>query len=280
MSAFTAAAIQMTSGDDIAANIAQATPLVAEAVAQGARFVALPENAFFMRREGTVTTADVPMAQHAGLRWARAAARAHGIWLLVGSIRAREEGMDRPYNRQVLVAPDGAIAATYDKLHLFDVNLPDGSSYQESSQAAAGHAPSLVHTPLCALGMSICYDLRFPYLYRTLAMAGAELLAVPSAFTRPTGAAHWHVLLRARAIENACYVIAPAQAGVHPGGRETYGHSLIVSPWGEVIAEAKTAAPEVVLATIDPAQVAAMRQQIPVLQHHRSMDAINIVDAR
>lgn len=265
---FFAAAIQMTSGDDVAANIAQAEPLVAEAVKQGASFVALPENAFYMRREGTAAAGDVPMRQHAGIQWAQSAAKRHGIHLLVGSIRALEAG-DKPFNRSVLIAPDGAIAATYDKLHLFDVTLPNGHSYTESSQALPGERSTVAKTDLATMGLSICYDLRFPQLYRSMALAGAQLLTVPSAFTRPTGQAHWHVLLRARAIENGCYVIAPAQAGTHPGGRETYGHTLIVDPWGVVVAEAQGDAPQVVMAQLDLAKVAQVRTQIPVLTHHR-----------
>lgn len=265
---FVAAAIQMTSGDDVAANIAQAEPLVAEAAQKGAGFVALPENAFYMRREGTAAAGDVPMHQHAGIQWAQRAAKHHGLHLLIGSIRALEAG-DKPFNRSVLIAPDGAIAATYDKLHLFDVTLPDGHSYTESSQALPGERSTIAKTGLATMGLSICYDLRFPQLYRSMALAGAEILTVPSAFTRPTGQAHWHVLLRARAIENGCYVIAPAQAGTHPGGRETYGHSLIVDPWGTILAEAQCDAPQVVLAEIDLRKVAQVRTQIPVLTHHR-----------
>ena len=268
---FTAAAIQMTSGDDISANIAQLTPLLDEAVARGARFVATPENTFYMRREGTAAMGDVPMLQHAGVQWAMAAAKARSIWLLIGSIRAREVGMDSPFNRSILIAPTGEIAAAYDKMHLFDVTLPDGTSYRESSQAVAGKKMVVAPVGDAILGMSICYDLRFPNLYRQMALAGADMLAVPSAFTRPTGAAHWHVLLRARAIENACYVIAPAQCGTHPGGRETYGHSVIFDPWGKLLAEASSDTPQVIYAEIDPARVAEVRAQIPVLAHHKTI---------
>ena len=267
---FLAAAIQMTSGDYVAANIAQAQLLVAQAAAQGAAFVALPENAFYMRREGMAKAGDASMQAHAGIVWAKQAAKQHGIHLLIGSIRALESG-DKPFNRSVLIAPTGEIAATYDKLHLFDVNLPDGHSYAESSQALPGAAPALVRTALGTFGLSICYDLRFAPMYRAMALAGAEILTVPSAFTRPTGQAHWHILLRARAIENACYVIAPAQAGTHPGGRETYGHTLIVDPWGTIIAEAEGGAPQVVMAHIDLAKLQQVRAQIPVLQHHREL---------
>lgn len=271
MQKFTAAAIQMTSGDDIATNIAALEPLLAEAVEAGATLVTTPENVFYMRREGTVRVPDVPMAKHEGVHWARAAAKQHMVWLLIGSLRAQEAGMDKPYNRSILIAPSGEIAATYDKVHLFDVTLPDGHSYLESGQAMPGAHAAVARMGLATLGMSVCYDLRFPYLYQALSRQGADILTVPSAFTRPTGAAHWHTLLRARAIENGCYVIAPAQCGVHPGGRETYGHSLIIDPWGEVVAEAGDA-PEVITAVIDPARVAEVRTQIPVLQHRRELD--------
>lgn len=264
------AAIQMTSGDVIADNIAQAAPLVTQAAHRGARLIALPENAFYMRREGTAAE-DYPMLEHPGIQWACDAAREHATWLLIGSIRAREPEQEKPFNRSVLIAPDGNIAATYDKIHLFDVDLPNGHRYQESSQALAGKEWVMHRAAPLPLGLSICYDLRFPQLYRTLALAGAQLLAVPSAFTRPTGEAHWHVLLRARAIENACYVIAPAQGGIHPGGRETYGHSLIIDPWGEVLAEAQSDGPELVMATLDPERVSAIRQQLPVLEHHKPL---------
>ncbi len=270
MQKFTAAAIQMTSGDDIATNIAQLDPLLAEAVQGGAQLIATPENAFYMRREGTAV-GDVTMDEHGGLNWARTAAKQHGVWVLIGSLRALEAGADKPFNRSILLAPTGEIAAIYDKMHLFDVTLANGQSYRESSQAMAGASLQLAKTELVNIGLSICYDLRFPNPYRRLALAGAELLAVPSAFTRPTGAAHWHTLLRARAIENACYVIAPAQCGTHPGGRETYGHSLIIDPWGEIIAEAARDVPQVIFASIDPARVAEVRAQIPVLDHHRDI---------
>lgn len=278
MSKFFAAAIQMNSSDDLAENIAAATGLVAQAVQQGASFVALPENAFYMRREGTMAAQADSMETHAGVLWAQEAARAYNIWLLIGSIRASLAGVEQPVNRSVLIAPDGRIAAHYDKLHLFDVTLPNGHEYRESSQVSAGGAPVLARTGFATVGLSICYDLRFPGLYRTMALAGADLLVVPAAFTRPTGEAHWHVLLRARAIENACYVIAPAQAGLHAGGRETYGHTLIIDPWGTVVAEAQGDAPQVVLAEIDPAKVAQVRAQVPVLTHHRSWGELQTME--
>ena len=179
--------------------------------------------------------------------------------------------METPFNRSVLIGPDGHVVASYDKLHLFDVTLPNGHRYEESAQAVAGANPVLARLPFAALGLTICYDLRFPQLYRDLALAGAELLLVPSAFTRPTGEAHWHTLLAARAIENAAFVVAPAQCGVHPGGRETYGHSIILDPWGKVLAEADGEHPGVITAVIDTARVAEVRAQLPVLAHHRAL---------
>jgi predicted amidohydrolase len=252
--------------DDVAANIAALSPLLAQAVAQGATFVATPENVFYMRREGTVRVPDAAMEDHAGVVWARAAAKQHGVWLLIGSVRAREAN-GVVFNRSILISPAGEIAATYDKIHLFDVTLPDGTVYAESSQAAAGNKAVTAVMDDAVLGMSICYDVRFPYLYQALALQGATLLAVPAAFTRPTGAAHWHTLLRARAIENACYVVAPAQCGVHAGGRETYGHSVMIDPWGEIMVEAVGDVPQVIMAVIDPDRVAQVRAQIPVHQH-------------
>lgn len=277
MSRFIIACAQMTSSDVIADNIAQANPLVAQAAAQGATLVALPENAFFMRRESAGPVPDVAMQAHAGVQWAQQAARDHGIWLLIGSIRAVPPEGGQARNRSIVIDPRGRIAAHYDKLHLFDVTLPNGDSYRESAQAAAGERPVLVRTKLATFGLTICYNVRFATLYRELALAGAEILAVPAAFTRPTGAAHWEILLRARAIENACYVIAPAQVGSHPGGRETYGHSLIIDPWGAVLAEGNGDGPQVIAAEIDLAYVRQVRAQLPVLQHHRQWPGCTVV---
>jgi predicted amidohydrolase len=277
MTKFIAAAIQMTSGDDIDANIVAAQALIGEAAALGASFIALPENAFYLRREGTVAHPDKPMAEHAGVRAMQELAKAQQVWILIGSIRAKEAGMDKPFNRSLLIGDDGRIAATYDKLHLFDVTLPGGQRYEESAQAVEGAGPVLVRAPFAKLGMSVCYDLRFPSLYRSLALAGAEILLVPSAFTRPTGEAHWRTLLTARAIENAAFVIAPAQCGTHPGGRETYGHSMIIDPWGKVLAEADGTHPGVIAVEIDLARVAEVRAQIPVLAHHRALGDVTIL---
>lgn len=273
MSQITIAAVQLTSSDDLYANIAAVDAAVRDASARGASLICLPENCFYMRREGTAALADVPMHAHPGVQAMQALAAEIRAWIAIGSIRALEEGHSKPFNRSVLVAPDGAIAAHYDKLHLFDVELGNGHNYRESAQAEAGGSPLLVRTPMAVLGLSICYDVRFASLYQALAQAGAEILLVPSAFTRPTGSAHWHTLLRARAIENACYVVAAAQCGTHPGGRETFGHSLIIDPWGEILSEAGDT-PAVITATFDAARIKQVRAQIPVLAHRRTLGAV------
>ncbi len=279
MSPYLAAAVQMTSTDDVAANIAAAETLVTQAVEQGAQLIALPENAFYFRREGTAMHPDGPMLAHPGVQAMQQLAKRHGVWILIGSIRAREGGMDKPFNRAVLIADSGEVAAVYDKLHLFDVTFASGHRYAESSQAVAGEEPVVAATPLGHIGLSICYDIRFPALYRAMALAGAEILTVPAAFTRQTGEAHWRALLIARAIENGAYVIAPGQCGEHPGGRETYGHSLIIGPWGEVLAEADATTPGVITARIDPARAAEIRAQLPVLTHHRDLPPVRVVSA-
>jgi deaminated glutathione amidase len=267
------AAIQLSSTDSIAENIAQTTPLLEEAVSSGAQLIATPENTFLMRHEGMeAPVADGPTALHAGVRFIQEFAKTRSVWVLIGSIRAREAGMEKPFNRSVLVNPKGEITATYDKIHLFDVTLAGGKAYRESAQLAAGGRAVVTPVEGWQLGLSICYDLRFPALYQTLSAQGATLLAVPSAFTRPTGKAHWHTLLKARAIENAAYVIAPAQSGAHPGGRETFGHSLIIDPWGVVVAEAQGDGPQVLMAEIDAARVSDVRAQIPVIAHRRVVE--------
>jgi predicted amidohydrolase len=189
------------------------------------------------------------------------------IWLLVGSLAIKVSDK-KTANRSFLIGPDGRIAARYDKIHLFDVNLPSGETYRESNTVAAGNDAVVANLPWARIGLSVCYDLRFPQLYRTLAKAGAEILTVPSAFTETTGKAHWHVLVRARAIENACFVMAPAQGGEHSNGRRTYGHSLIVGPWGEIIAEGDTE-PGIVAAEIDLGEIGAARSRVPALSHDR-----------
>jgi len=214
-------------------------------------------------------------ANHPVLAALREVARETGVWLLIGSLAvdiSREpgpaEGERRLANRSYLVDPSGAVVAHYDKIHMFDVDLAGGESYRESNAFRPGGRTVLAETPWGVLGMTVCYDLRFPHLYRALAQAGADFLAIPSAFTVPTGKAHWHVLMRARAIENGCFVFAPAQWGEHAEGRRTYGHSLIVDPWGEVLADAGEGV-GIVSARIDVAAIAKARRMVPSLQHDR-----------
>lgn len=265
------ACIQSNSGSDVAANIAALKPLVERAAQTNATLVALPENTFRMEAPGE--RGPYPSEEnHEGVTAASRWAQAFGIWLLVGSAAVLPTpDASLPVNRSLLFNPQGEVAARYDKLHLFDVTLSSGERYAESAKFTRGEKPTLAVTPFGGLGMTICYDVRFPALYRTLAKAGAAILAVPSAFTHATGSAHWHVLLRARAIENGCFVIAPAQAGMHPGGRRTFGHSLIVNPWGEVLAEGSESEPGVIAAELDLSEVERARGQIPSLKHGDNM---------
>ena len=263
MTPFLAAAIQTNSSDAIDENIAAIAAMAEDAARKGARLIALPENAFLMRREGVAAPAH-RTELHPGVQWARTFCEAHTLWMHIGSIRASVAGSDKPTNRSVLIDANGQIAATYDKIHLFDVTLPDGTVYAESSQVVAGVEPVVARTTLGMMGMSVCFDVRFAAHYTALRNGGAQILMVPSAFTRLTGKAHWEPLLRARAIENQAYVIAAAQCGEHPGGRETYGHSMMIDPWGEVLAEAG-ARPEVIYAEIDMARVAEVRARMPLV---------------
>lgn len=198
----------------------------------------------------------------------RDAAAQFGVWLLIGSALVRRDD-GRAANRSLLVGQDGAVVAQYDKVHLFDVDLPTGERLRESEAYVPGEQAVVASTPFAALGLTVCYDVRFPHLYRDLAKAGAEVITVPAAFTRPTGEAHWAVLLRARAIEAAAFVIAPAQGGTHEDGRGTWGRSLIVDPWGRVLAEAAGDAPGVIYADLDLAEVARVRAAVPALRHDR-----------
>lgn len=268
-----AACIQMTSGDDMSRNIATASRHIRDAAKAGAGFVALPENVALMTpsREALFASACAP-EEHPALRAFRELAAECNIWLLAGSIAVPSPLPDRLCNRSYLLNNKGEIATYYDKIHLFDVVLGE-ESHQESARFAPGSTAVTAPTPFGMIGLTICYDVRFPHLYRHLSKAGATLLTVPSAFTYITGSAHWHVLLRARAIETGSYVLAPAQAGVHPGGRHTYGHTLIVNPWGEVLADAGEAQEGFVLVEIDPAQAADARKKLPALTHDRDFTA-------
>ena len=277
MSAFTAACIQFTSARDYEPNIRVVSDLVRRARDSGADFVMTPENTGLTEPVGRLRREKArDEANHPVLAALREAARETEAWLLIGSLAvdlSREpgpiDGETRLANRSYLVDPRGAIVASYDKIHMFDVDLAGGESYRESNAFRPGGRAVLAETPWGFLGMTVCYDLRFPHLYRALAKAGADFLAIPSAFTVPTGKAHWHVLLRARAIENGCFVFAPAQWGEHAEGRRTYGHSLIVDPWGEVLADAGEGVGSV-SARIDVAAIAKARRMVPSLGHDRA----------
>ncbi len=262
------AVVQNCAGEEMARNLAGCEELTRAAAAAGAGFVALPENCtqIMPSDEAMLEVAHTEESHPAISRFSALAAEL-GIWLLVGSLTIRR-GDGRLDNRSHLFDAGGRLVATYNKIHLFDVEVGDGQSYHESRTVAHGERAVVADTPLGRLGLSICYDLRFPLLYRALARAGATVLAVPAAFTRTTGQAHWEVLLRARAIENGCYVIAPDQCGRRPWGRETWGHSLIVDPWGEVLADAG-GEPGFVCAEIDPKRVEQVRAGIPSLRHDR-----------
>lgn len=266
---FKAACVQVSASDDMAANIEVACGLIAEARAAGADFIALPENVSFIGASPTAgRERALPEGEHPALAAFQQQARKTGAWILGGSLGIRTAD-SRASNRSFLIDPAGNVTAKYSKIHMFDVDLPSGETYRESANFVPGERAVTVHTPWGRLGMTICYDMRFAQLYRDLAQAGAELITVPSAFTRTTGQAHWHILLRARAIETGAYIIAPAQCGEHAGGRQTYGHSLIVDPWGEVLADAG-AEPGFVVADIDMARVAEVRAMVPSLRHDRN----------
>jgi deaminated glutathione amidase len=262
------ACIQTNSARDMAANLETVPPLVRAARDAGAAFVLLPENVSMMEPDTALWREKaLPEEGHPALASFRALARETGVWLLIGSLAIRLAG-DKVANRSILLDSEGGIVARYDKIHLFDVDLGGGESYRESATVAPGDRAVVADTPWGRLGMSVCYDLRFAHLYRSLAKAGADFLSIPAAFTRTTGRAHWHVLQRARAIETGCYVFAPAQCGVHAMGRETFGHALIVDPWGAVVAEAGEDV-GFIIATIDRAAVVEARSKIPALSHDR-----------
>lgn len=260
------ALVQCTSSANIEANIAMLSPMIAHAARQGAQLVATPENSFYMETSGVKLPA-YTQDNHPGLLAAQEWARTHNIWILVGSIFCAA-GADKSYNRSLLIDPKGKVSAAYDKIHLFDVEVGDGQIYRESARIAPGNKVIITMLPECMLGMTVCYDVRFPHLYRNLAKQGAQLIAVPAAFTQITGEAHWHILLRARAIENGCFIIAPAQTGEHAGGRRTYGHSLVVDPWGTIIADGGTE-PGVTVVDIDLSEVEKVRKKLPSLEHDR-----------
>ncbi len=271
MTSVVAACVQMNAGPDVTANLGQAARLIREARREGASLICTPENTGRILADRVRAVAEAPAERdHPALPFFADLARETGAWLLIGSIAVRVSP-ERCGNRSLLFDPGGRLVARYDKIHMFDVELANGEHYRESERMQPGGAAVLAETPWGGLGMTICYDLRFPLLYRALAQAGADYLAIPSAFTRPTGVAHWETLLRARAIECGAYVLAPAQCGIHDGGRGTWGHSMIVSPWGEVIAAAAEE-PGTILATLDREKVREARRMIPALGHDRPFE--------
>jgi predicted amidohydrolase len=265
--------IQMRSGRTPQANLDAAAKLIGEAKSAGADYVQTPEmtNIMEVSRE-KLFSAVVDEDGDTGLAMFRELARGLGIFVHVGSLAIRVSP-DKAANRSFLIDPHGEIIGRYDKIHMFDVDLANGESYRESRNYRAGELAVVNDLPWGRLGLTVCYDLRFPALYRALAEAGSSFLAIPSAFTKQTGEAHWHVLNRARAIENGCFVLAAAQGGKHENGRETFGHSLIVDPWGRILAEGGIE-PSVVMAEIDPAEVVAARSKVPSLQHGRRFEVI------
>ncbi|MBB5710438.1 carbon-nitrogen hydrolase family protein [Sphingomonas xinjiangensis] len=270
-----AALLQMTSGIDPAANGRTLVEAVAHAAGQGAAMLFTPEMSGLLDRDRDRAAGSLASEEDDRvLASVREAAARHGIWVHLGSLAVvRPDG--KLANRGFVIDDRGDVRARYDKMHLFDVDLPDGERWRESDRYAAGEGAVLVETPLGILGLAICYDLRFPDLFRTLSDAGATLFAVPAAFTRSTGAAHWHVLLRARAIEAGAFVLAAAQTGEHEDGRATYGHSLAVGPWGEVLLDMHDQA-GMGFVQVDPARVREARERVPVLKHRRVTPAVTL----
>lgn len=269
MGVFKAAAIQMRSGESPERNAVDLERLAREAAGQGATYIQTPEMTGALIRDKQARAASFTSEdKDIIVATSRKLARELGVFLHIGSTAIlRADG--KLANRALLFGPDGAMLATYDKIHMFDVDLDNGESWRESAAYEPGTEAVVADIDGAKLGFAVCYDLRFPQLFRAEALAGADVLTVPAAFTRQTGEAHWHVLLRARAIENGAYVVAAAQGGLHEDGRETYGHSLIVDPWGRIIAEAAHDEPAVIVAEIDPAQSLAARKKIPNLKNAR-----------
>ena len=271
--AFKVGLVQMRAGVDPDVNLATALSAIEEAALAGAAYVLTPEmtNIMEIKRE-RLFAAITNEEDDRTLAALREAARKHGIYVHIGSL-AVKASPDKAANRSFLIDRRGEVIARYDKIHMFDVDLANGESYRESRNFRAGELAVVTDLPWGRLGVTVCYDLRFPALYRALAEAGASFFSIPAAFTKQTGEAHWHVLLRARAIENGCFVFAAAQGGKHENGRETFGHSLIVDPWGKILAEGGTE-PGLIVADVDPAQVAAARARIPSLLHGRRFEVI------
>ena len=286
---FTAAAVQLNSNNNMPANIKKASALISQAAEAGAEFIALPENAFLMgASDEEKLKFNLPMAEHVAVLAMRELAAKLKIWLLFGvavghnsippnnpltpppkPLLSPAKAPKKLYNRCILVNPNGKIINYYDKIHMFDVDIINGESHRESASFEPGEQAVVANLPWAKLGLTICYDLRFPTLFRALAHAGAQIITVPSAFTHKTGAAHWHALLRARAIETTSYIIAPAQCGHHPRNRHTYGHSIIISPWGEILAEASENKEEFIIAKVNIDELNELRNSLPSLRHDR-----------
>lgn len=268
---FRAALVQTTSTNEMAENIAIVSARIREAATDGAKFVMTPETTGLMERQTkAVFEKTYPEESDPGLAAFRDLAAELGVWLVIGSLAVRVSD-DKLANRSFLISGSGDVVARYDKIHMFDVDLPNGETYRESKNYQPGDTAVVAQTPWGPLGMTVCYDLRFPYLYRALAKGGARMLTVPAAFTKTTGEAHWHILLRARAIETGCFVFAPAQCGTHVDGRQTYGHSLVITPWGDVLADGGSA-PGVVMADVDLTLIDKARTAVPSLTHDRKFD--------
>jgi predicted amidohydrolase len=270
MTTVSVALIQLRTPTRQDAALAQAMPLIRQAAAIGAQLIMTPEGTNLLQKNRTAMfEALCPAEDDACVQGLAALASELNIWLLIGSaLVLRADG--QAANRSLMISPDGQIVAAYDKIHMFDVDLPTGERHRESSAYTPGEAAVIANLPWQKLGLSICYDMRFSYLYRALAQAGAGMISVPAAFTRPTGAAHWEVLLRARAIETGSFILAPAQGGTHQDGRATWGHSLIVGPWGEVIAQLDHDEPGVLSAVLDLEEITKARSAIPALVHDRA----------
>jgi len=271
--------VQLRTPTTQAESIAQVLPLVRQAADQGAGFIATPEATNILQRDRAKLALSVTtLKDDAVVQSLREAAADLGVQLLIGSALVRRED-GQCANRAILIGPDGAVQATYDKIHMFDVDLPTGERHRESSLYTPGEAAVVAPTAFGPLGLSICYDLRFPLLYHALAQAGAVAIAIPAAFTRPTGQAHWETLMRARAIETGAYILAPAQGGLHADGRSTWGRSMIVEPWGEVIARLDHDEPGVLVADIDSDKVTAARAAIPALANARAFSGPQRADS-
>ncbi|GAA0615307.1 MULTISPECIES: carbon-nitrogen hydrolase family protein [Thalassospira] len=269
MTRFIAACVQVNSRDVMSDNLARAATYARDAHAAGARLIAFPENVSMMSFGGeNVRAAAFPEDEHPGLVFFCDLAEELRSTLIVGSLHVKVPDEDRVANRCFVIGPDGKVITSYDKIHMFDVDLANGESYRESKTFRPGNAARLAETEFGKVGITICYDVRFPHLFRDYAKAGANILSIPAAFTRTTGQAHWHTLLKARAIENGCFVIAAAQCGDHPGGRQTFGHSLIIDPWGQVLADGGTD-PGFITAEIDLTRVDEIRRMVPSLGNDR-----------